>query len=156
MHGGFPPDVYASLRNDPALLREAAHIVLAESFPESVHDDIAAAVGLDLESGMAGCSRRDTTLAGEGAHGYFFFVIEGGTADVLHDGRIVRQLGPGDFFGEIAILEPGRRRTATAIASSDMRVLVFFGTNYHALVAAAPQIGERVRAVVQERLGATP
>jgi len=38
-------------------------------------------------------------LTPEGASGYEFFVIEEGTADVVHGGDLIASLGPGDFFG---------------------------------------------------------
>jgi CRP-like cAMP-binding protein len=51
-------------------------------------------------------------LTPEGASGYEFFVIEDGTAEVHHEGAKVGSLGPGDFFGEMAMIgrTPGRRR----------------------------------------------
>ena len=96
-----------------------------------------------------------TTLAGEGAHGYFF-VIEDGTAEVRQDGVAIGPLGPGEFFGEIAILEPAGRRTASVVATTPMRVLAFFGADFHAIDAVAPQVGERVREEMRRRLGAVP
>ena len=48
-------------------------------------------------------------LTGEGASGYMFYVIAEGTADVFHHDALVGRLGPGDFFGEMAILGDGRR-----------------------------------------------
>src|SRR5215468_1290960 len=69
----------------------------------------------------------DVRLCGEGASGYSFFVIRDGSATVSIDGSEVRTLGPGDFFGELAILGDGRR-TATVTTSSPSRVLVLFGT----------------------------
>ena len=56
-----------------------------------------------------------THLSNEGGAGYFFFVIESGTADVSHDDAVVATLGAGDFFGEAAVLAT-TRRTATVTA----------------------------------------
>jgi CRP-like cAMP-binding protein len=95
-----------------------------------------------------------TVLVGVGAHGYFFFVIEDGSAEVRQDGAAVGQMGPGEFFGEIAILDPGGRRTASVVAGTPMRVLAFFGADYHAIEAVAPQVGERVRDEMRRRLDA--
>src|SRR5680860_894701 len=55
------------------------------------------------------------TLLEEGDFGYGMFAITAGTADVLQDGVVIRALGPGDVFGEIAVLSGGRR-TATVVA----------------------------------------
>ena len=64
-------------------------------------------------------------LAIQGSSGYFFFLIEDGTAEVSQDGEVIAALGPGEFFGETAILET-RRRTATVIASTPMTMAVMF------------------------------
>lgn len=57
-------------------------------------------------------------LAIEGSGGVGFFVIESGEARVTVDGEERRVLGPGDFFGEVALLDAGLR-TATVTATSD-------------------------------------
>jgi CRP-like cAMP-binding protein len=62
-------------------------------------------------------------LCRQGESGEEFFVIVSGTAEVKRDGRSLRQLGPGDFFGEIALIDHGPR-TATVVATSAMRCLV--------------------------------
>ncbi len=57
--GGFSPEVQAALRSDPALVSEIATRLLESHFPESVHPDILAAVGLDLGVGKAATRKRD-------------------------------------------------------------------------------------------------
>jgi CRP-like cAMP-binding protein len=89
-------------------------------------------------------------LSIEGASGYFFFVIEDGTASVAHDGEVVAELGPGDFFGEAAILE-NIRRTATVTATSPMRLAVMFGADFAKLAADEPKVADRVHAAMAER-----
>jgi CRP/FNR family cyclic AMP-dependent transcriptional regulator len=62
------------------------------------------------------------TLMREGDYSNDMIAIESGTADVLRDGQTIRELGPGDVFGEIGVL--GRElRTATVVASSPMRLI---------------------------------
>src|SRR4030088_2734380 len=61
-------------------------------------------------------TRQELTSEGKGAAG--FFVIESGEADVAVDGQARGTLGPGDYFGEIALIDGGSR-TATVTASSD-------------------------------------
>jgi CRP/FNR family transcriptional regulator, cyclic AMP receptor protein len=56
----------------------------------------------------------------EGKSGVGFFVIEDGNATVSIDGKIVRTLGPGEYFGEIALIDSGPR-SATIVASTDLR-----------------------------------
>ena len=100
----------------------------------------------DETSFSAGC-----TLAGEGAPGYSFFVIADGTAAVSSGGQELGTLGPGDFFGEVAILGEGRR-TATVTTSSPTRLFVMFGTEFRQLQEAEPEIAARLEAAMAERV----
>jgi CRP-like cAMP-binding protein len=59
-----------------------------------------------------------TELTAEGRGGVGFFVIESGSARVTVDGQDRRTLGPGDYFGEIALIDGGLR-TATVTATAD-------------------------------------
>jgi CRP/FNR family transcriptional regulator, cyclic AMP receptor protein len=64
--------------------------------------------------------RAGDTVTTEGQGGVGFFVIEDGEAKVTVHGDERRRLGPGDYFGEIALLTD-RPRTATITAESDLR-----------------------------------
>jgi CRP-like cAMP-binding protein len=90
------------------------------------------------------------SLVSEGAAGYVFFVIEEGTAGVEQHGEVLGELGPGDHFGEIAILDGGRR-TASVVATSDMTILAMFGTEFRRLETELPQLADRIRATMEER-----
>jgi CRP-like cAMP-binding protein len=90
-------------------------------------------------------------LTGEGASGYSFFVIGDGTASVTVDGIEVNALGPGDFFGELAILGDGRR-TATVTATTPTRLFVLFGTEFRRLQQEHPALARRIDAGVRARL----
>ena len=90
-------------------------------------------------------------LVGEGASGYTFFVLAEGSAVVTADGEEVRSLGPGDFFGEIAILGDGRR-SATVTTTSPSRVLVMFGTEFRRLQQERPAIASQIEATMGERV----
>lgn len=91
-------------------------------------------------------------LAEQGTFAYEFFVIEDGTADVTQDGQKVRSLGPGDFFGEIGLLE-SERRTATVVATAPMRLVVMTGQDFRTMESKLPHVGQQVRAKIAERLG---
>ena len=91
------------------------------------------------------------TLVGEGAHGYTFFVLAEGTAAVTSNGEAVASLGPGDFFGEVAILGAGRR-TATVTSTSPVRLLAMFGTEFRQLEAAYPGVASRLVEAMEARL----
>ena len=88
-------------------------------------------------------------LTGEGASGYSFFVLRDGTATVTIDGDEIRTLGPGDFFGELALLGDGRR-TATVTTATPSQVLVLFGTEFRLLQDAHPEIAA-LNAAVKHR-----
>lgn len=91
------------------------------------------------------------TLVGEGAPGYMFFVLANGTAAVTSQGQSVATLGPGDFFGEMAILGAGRR-VATVTSASPARLLVMFGTEFRRLEAEHPEIAARIVEAVETRV----
>ncbi len=94
-------------------------------------------------------------LVGEGCHGYTFFVLTEGTAGVSSDGESLSSLGPGDYFGEVAILGAGRR-TATVTSTSPVRLLVMFGTEFRQLEAGYPEIASRLTEAMQARLAGAP
>jgi CRP-like cAMP-binding protein len=89
-------------------------------------------------------------LTPEGSAGYTFFVIEEGTADVFHDDAFIRTMGPGDHFGELAILGDGRR-TATVVSTSPMKLVAIFGTVYRQIEAEMPDVAKRIEEVVRAR-----
>jgi CRP-like cAMP-binding protein len=89
-------------------------------------------------------------LSNEGGSGYFFFVIEDGTADVLRDGGVVATLGPADYFGEIAILATPKR-TATVTATSPMTLLSMFGADFAKFSRDMPQLAEQIERAIKER-----
>jgi CRP-like cAMP-binding protein len=92
-------------------------------------------------------------LCGEGAAGYSFFVITEGSATVSVDGTTLRELGAGDFFGEIAMLDGGRR-SATVTTTSPSKLLVLFGTDFRRLQAVHPDVAARLEEAMQQRLAA--
>ena len=88
----------------------------------------------------------------EGRVAWEFFVIEDGTADVTQDGELIRRLGPGDFFGEIAVLGGGERRTATVTATSPMRLIVLTAGRLATIEREMPGVSEQIRAALAERM----
>ncbi len=88
-------------------------------------------------------------LTGEDASGYEFFVLRAGSATVTINGIEIRTLGPGDFFGELAILGDGRR-TATVTTDSPTQVLVLFGTEFRRLQQEYPETAERIESALRE------
>ena len=90
-------------------------------------------------------------LVEQGRFAHEFFVIESGTADVFVDGAKVADLGAGDFFGEIALIEP-QRRTATVTASTPVTAIAMHARDFHAMAETMPAVCDRITTAMRERL----
>ena len=88
-----------------------------------------------------------TVLLREGDFSTEIVAIEEGTADVMHDGRRLASLGPGEVFGEMGVLEK-ERRTATVVATSRMRLIRLSDWDVKRL---GPETRARLREVMDER-----
>lgn len=91
-------------------------------------------------------------LIEQGAFPHEFFVLQEGTAEVTHDGQHLADLGPGDFFGEIALVEH-HRRTASVVTTSPSRVIVMTTREFEAMERELPEVAERIRATMVARRG---
>jgi CRP-like cAMP-binding protein len=90
--------------------------------------------------------RAGRVLCVEGTIGAEFFVIVRGTAHVVHAGRRIACLGPGEAFGEVALLSRYGvpRRTATVVTAGPMTVLVFSRAEFNALIDEVPVVARRL------------
>jgi CRP-like cAMP-binding protein len=113
-------------------LSDAARAVLAQRF--------------EVEEYPAGAA-----IVTEGRAGYAFYIIAEGLAGVLHEGRHLREMGPGDYFGEISIMGEGRR-TASVVAATPLVAWVLFGTSFRELQVSEPEVAEELQRVMTERL----
>jgi CRP-like cAMP-binding protein len=84
----------------------------------------------------------------QGDFGYRFFVILDGSAVVRVDGEQVAELGPGDFFGEMALLGEEGRRTAEVEATSRMRCASVMTWDFRTLLDEQPAIRTKVEAAI--------
>jgi CRP/FNR family transcriptional regulator, cyclic AMP receptor protein len=75
----------------------------------------------------------------EGQAGEAMFVILGGSARVVRNGRRVAGLIPGDFFGELSALDGGPR-TASVVADTDMELLRLFRHTLYRVVKEEPRL----------------
>jgi CRP-like cAMP-binding protein len=91
------------------------------------------------------------TIIEEGAPGKEFFVIDEGTALVKRNGRKVATLGPGQAFGELALLDGGPR-TATVVADTDMRVLILTRPEFAGLLDEVPGLARKLLQALAGRL----
>lgn len=89
-------------------------------------------------------------LAVEDTLGHEFFVLLEGRCEVRVADEFIVGLQPGDFFGEIALAEEGRR-TASVFASSPARVAVMTRSAFRDMATRYPDVGERLRAAIDER-----
>jgi CRP-like cAMP-binding protein len=90
-------------------------------------------------------------LVRAGEFGYHLYLIEEGEAEVLRSDEVVATLGPGSYFGEIALLMTGTR-TATVRARTPMRLLVVFDRALRDIDRDAPEVGGALRAGMAERM----
>jgi len=79
-----------------------------------------------------------------------FFVIEEGTAKVVRDGQYLDELGPGDFFGEMGLLD-NAPRNADVIAETPLTLLVLRRAALKELERDAPALARRLRRSVEQR-----
>ena len=126
---------------DPERLR--AIPVFAALDPETLHS---VAVFAQESSAPAGA-----TIVSEGDYAHEFMAIEEGTAEVIRGGEQIATLGPGDFFGEIGVVEK-TLRTASVVAMSPMRLITL--TRWDLRRAGGDAL-ERIRATIDERRPAT-
>jgi CRP-like cAMP-binding protein len=90
-------------------------------------------------------------LIREGEVGREFLVIVDGTAAVRIDGRLVARLGPGDFVGEMALLER-RCRTATVVAETPVRMMISGPGQFAELLVSAPNMTRKLLVGLAARL----
>jgi CRP/FNR family transcriptional regulator, cyclic AMP receptor protein len=89
-------------------------------------------------------------LVREGDFSYEFMAIEAGEAEVTRHGEHVADLGPGDFFGEMGLLEK-TLRNATVSAKTPMQLVTLTGWDLRRIERSVPQAVARVRAVLEAR-----
>jgi CRP/FNR family transcriptional regulator, cyclic AMP receptor protein len=95
--------------------------------------------------------REGKEMTRQGSRGREFFVLLEGEAEVTRDGAVINELGPGDFFGEIALVSDSPR-TATVTATTPVRTLVVTATSFKRLLDDQPEIQRKVLVELAERL----
>jgi CRP-like cAMP-binding protein len=125
--------------------RIAASPVFA-ALPVAELDELAAAMSeVEVEAGAKVITVDD--------YGTAIYFIEQGEADALTDGgEAIESLGPGDAFGEIALVLTGQR-TATVVARTPMRLLSLSGQDFDRIRARVPEFERSLRRLGLERAG---
>jgi CRP/FNR family transcriptional regulator, cyclic AMP receptor protein len=91
-----------------------------------------------------------TTVMKQGEYAREFAVIVEGSAAVVRDGEHLTTLGPGEFFGEVGMLE-GPSRSASVVAVTDLRLLVVGPREFTSLMHTAPGVAAEIKRVAAER-----
>ena len=92
---------------------------------------------------------KDLTVQGE--VGREFMIVVEGTASVRRNGRLVAKLGPGDFFGELAVIA-GVPRTATVTADTPMVVEALNRREFSSLLDRSPKLARKILIGAVKRL----
>ena len=89
-------------------------------------------------------------LVREGDYSYDLSIIDEGQAEVINEGQVVAQLGPGDVFGEAGVLSKGLRN-ASVKASTPMRLITLTGWDLRRLRGRIPALEERLNDLATAR-----
>jgi CRP/FNR family transcriptional regulator, cyclic AMP receptor protein len=101
--------------------------------------------GLRLEEGAV--------VTRQGAAGHHFAIITEGSANVVIDDKVVAVLGPGDFFGEISLLDGGPQ-TATITAASDLSIEIIGHAEFTQFLRESPSVTRNIMKGIAGRLRA--
>jgi CRP-like cAMP-binding protein len=100
------------------------------------------AAEIEVEPGRVLCCKGKTS--------HQFFVIKEGTARVVRDGQFLNELGPGDFFGEMGLIEDAPRN-ADVIAETPLTLMVLSDRVFRELERQSPKLARRLSRQVEER-----
>lgn len=95
--------------------------------------------------------KADEVLVKQGERGHEFYVISDGEAEVTIDGKQVANLKPGDFFGELAVLDP-QPRQATVTMTTAGQVLILSEREFFGLLSSAPTLSRKLLIGLARRL----
>ena len=91
-------------------------------------------------------------LVEEGDYAYEFMAIEEGEAEVRRGDRVLAVLGPGDFFGEMGLID-SERRNATVGAKTGVRLITLDQWDMKRLQKTIPSAAQKIRETVEKRRG---
>ena len=127
---------------------DASRLAAIPLFADLDDDDLASisasAIEVEADEGEA--------LATQGDLGHALFAIESGTVEVTADGERLATLGPGDVFGEMAVVASGVRM-ATVVATSPVRLIAMLKRDVWALEQRSPETAARLRELLVSRRG---
>ena len=97
---------------------------------------------VDVQPGSLVCRKGDS--------GDELYVIEEGTAEVVRDEQYLDELGPGDFFGEMGILDDAPRN-AHVVASTPMTLMILSGAALKELQREKPELAREISSTIEQR-----
>lgn len=133
MRGGVPNAIVEMLRQVP---------LLSECSKRELREIAGLGARISIDKGRV--------LTTQGKPGWEFFMVVDGKAKCEIDGKTVAHFGPGDFFGEMAMLDHGPRH-ATVTAEGPMDVLVLDGREFRTLLDASPTITRKLLNTLAKR-----
>jgi CRP/FNR family transcriptional regulator, cyclic AMP receptor protein len=89
-------------------------------------------------------------LAEEGEYAYDLFIIKDGKAEVVQEGKTVAELGAGEFFGEMGVLEKAKRN-ATVVAKTPMTLLTLSSWDVKRLESKSPEAMKQLEDAIEQR-----
>lgn len=98
-----------------------------------------AGIGLIAERALEVGFGAGQVIVRQGEVGTGFFLVVSGAVRVVRDGEIIATMGPGDFFGELSILD-GRPRVAQVVADEPTVCLALASWEFEAVVLAQPRV----------------
>jgi CRP/FNR family transcriptional regulator, cyclic AMP receptor protein len=94
-----------------------------------------------------------TRLIHEGTFSHEFLLIAAGQAEVRREGRLLAQLGPGDFAGEVGVMSDARRN-ASVIATTELAAIVITARDLRRIAREMPSVGKQIAAAIEARSAA--
>ena len=93
-------------------------------------------------------------LIAEGQGGMLFLIVLEGHAEVSVNGQVVATLGPGDHFGETALIDPSAAGMATVVATTDVRFVRMTSWEFKPFVMAHPEVAWTIMQTLAHRIAA--
>jgi hypothetical protein len=143
-----PPLTLLGLKEEPLHEREEILRRIPLFSACSAHDLRSIAARAETREYPAGA-----TLCTQGERGDGFFVIVDGRAEARRDGAVIRSMGPGDFFGEIALIDAGPR-TATVTSTTALRCFMIGSQQFRDVLGQNANVAVRILDAVTRRLRA--
>jgi CRP-like cAMP-binding protein len=99
--------------------------------------------------------RSGTRLINEGAFSHEFLLISSGTAEVRREGKLLAELGPGDFAGEIGVMRDARRN-ASVVATTDITAIVMTDRDLRQIAQEMPSVAAQIDSAIAARSAGAP